>query len=141
MIRLIIPIIPTAQMRARHSVRNGFGVTYKAQAQRSREEDIKAFLAQNQPETPLSGPLLLGVKAYMPIPKSFSKGKRLAAEHNMIRPTTKPDLDNLLKNVKDCLTAMRFWDDDKLVVGYLPETGKFYSNRPRWEIEIRELEN
>jgi Holliday junction resolvase RusA-like endonuclease len=50
---------------------------------------------------------------------------------------TKPDLDNLLKQIKDCLTQMQFWTDDKLVVGYLPGVGKYYSDRPRWEIEIR----
>lgn len=134
--QITINVIPTAQMRARHSARGGFSRTYKAGKQVDNEETIKALLAKYQPETPLNGPLLLGVKAYMPIPKSFSKVKTAAALSGELRPTTKPDLDNLLKNIKDCLTAMRFWDDDKLVVGYLPETGKYYADKPRWEIEI-----
>lgn len=134
--KIVINIIPTAQMRARHSARGGFSRTYKDGKQAANEESIKALLARYQPETPLKGPLLLGVKAYMPIPKSFSKAKTAAALCGNLRPTTKPDLDNLLKNVKDCLTSMRFWDDDKLVVGFLPGTGKYYGATPRWEIEI-----
>ncbi len=65
----------------------------------------------------------------------MEKGRRL------LRPVTKPDMDNLLKHVKDCLSMQRFWIDDRIVVGYLAGTGKYYSERPRWEIEIARLEN
>lgn len=137
-VKLIIPVSPTGQMRARHTVRGSFATTYKAPEQRSREETIKAFLAKHQPERPLDGPLLLGVKAYMPMPK-MSREKTAQALAGALRPTTKPDLDNLVKQIKDCLTQMRYWQDDKLVVGYLPHTGKYYSDQPRWEIEIVEF--
>ena len=51
------------------------------------------------------------------------------------RPTTKPDLDNLLKQFKDCAKGI-FWEDDKQVVEYLPGTGKYYGSPARWEIVI-----
>ncbi len=133
--KFVIPIIPTAQMRARHAVRGTFATTYKAPEQRSREETLKAFLAQVQPVAPLEGPLLLGVRAYLPMPK-MNRRDTEAALAGDLRPVTKPDLDNLLKQIKDCLSQMLFWGDDKQVVGYLPHTGKYYSDRPRWEIEI-----
>lgn len=136
MIKFTIPIVPTAQMRARHGVVHGFSRTYKDEKQEARENVLMTFLAKFQPATPMQGELLLGVKAYLPIPTSKAKKWKEAAASGKIRPTTKPDLDNLIKHLKDCLSMMRFWGDDKQVVGYLPHTGKYYSENPRWEIEI-----
>ena len=136
--KIIIPIVPTAQMRARHGVVNGFSRTYKDKMQAQRESVLMALLAKFQPAEPMQGELLLGVKAYLPIPASRPKKWREAAASGDVRPTTKPDLDNLLKHVKDCLSMMRFWGDDKQVVGYLPGTGKYYSESPRWEVEIEQ---
>lgn len=139
MLKLTIPIIPTAQMRARHSARNGFSRTYKDKKQVAHEETINTFLALHQPTKPLTGPLVLGVKVFLPIPNSWSRVKKEKALSGELRPLSKPDLDNLIKNIKDCLSQMRYWEDDKLVVEYGAETGKYYSDMPRWEIEIREL--
>lgn len=134
-----IPVPPVGQMRARHSVRNGFSVTHKAKEQASREMTLKAFLIRERPEKPLEGPLRLGVCAYMPIPASKPKKWREQARAHVIRPTTKPDLDNMLKHLKDCLTQMGFWKDDKQVVEYAAGTGKYYSESPRWHVWIEEI--
>ena len=134
--KIIIPIIPTAQMRARHGTAGGFSRTYKHEKQEARENVLMALLAKFQPAEPMQGEIMLGVKAYLPIPTSKPKGWKAAAASGQVRPTTKPDLDNIIKNIKDCLSMMRFWHDDKQVVGYLPGTGKYYSDSPRWEVEI-----
>lgn len=131
--KFTIPIAPKAQMRVRFA--RG-GRTYKAKGQKVAEESIMVFLSQHQPDTPLEGPLFLGMKAFLPIPRSKPQKFKKAALAGAIRPTVKPDLDNLLKNIKDCMTSMGFWGDDKQVVEYLPGTGKYYSMKPRWEIEI-----
>ncbi len=131
--KFIIPIEPKAQQRVRFA--RG-GRTYKAKGQKLAEEAIMAFLSQHQPDTPLAGPLLLGVKAFLPIPRSKPQKFKKAALAGAIRPTVKPDMDNLLKNVMDCMTSMDFWEDDKQVVEYLPGTGKYYSAKPRWELEL-----
>lgn len=136
--KLVVRIVPKAQMRARHGVVNGFSRTYKDKRQAAEEEALMALLGPYQPVQPMQGPLLLGVKAYMPIPASRPNKWKALARKGVVRPTTKPDLDNLLKHVKDCLSRLRFWEDDKIVVGYLPHTGKYYSDEPRWEIEILE---
>lgn len=131
----IIPIAPTAQKRPRACVRGRHAMAYKDKGQRDNEQTIETFLAQHQPALPLDGPVLLGVKAFMPIPKSMPRRKAEAAEAGSVRPTSKPDLDNLVKQIKDCMTRMGYWRDDAQVVGFL-ETGKFYSTRPRWEITV-----
>ena len=136
-IQITIPIAPTGQMRARATVRGRHAMVYKAGEQQSREAALAAYLAPFRPVERLSGPLLLGVRAYLPIPKSKPKKFREAALRGLIAPTIKPDLDNIIKNIKDVMTNLGFWLDDKLIVGYLPGTGKYYSDRPRWEIEVR----
>lgn len=146
--KFVIPISPTAQMRDRiGKIRlpggDYRGASFKDPKQRSREETIKAFLARHQPAEPMQGPLLLGIRAYLPFPQSkpkwfdgTAKEFREYAGLEILRPPVKPDDDNLRKQVMDCLTACEFWHDDAQVVGNLPHSGKFYSARPRWEIEI-----
>jgi len=140
--KFTIPLPPKAQKRARSgAVDRGnkvFSVTYKDKGQEMEEEKLIAFLLQHRPEIAFDGPVLLGVKAFLPIPDSKPKKFKAAALAGLIRPVTKPDLDNLLKHVKDCCKGI-FWLDDKQVVGYLPETGKYYGNPARWEIEIKSL--
>lgn len=137
--KFTIPLPPKAQKRARsRAVMQGdraFSMTYKDKGQRIEEDKFIALLCQYRPEIPLDGPILLGVRAYLPIPESKPKKFKAAAQAGEIRPTTKPDLDNLLKHLKDCCKGI-FWIDDKQVVGYLPETGKYYGYPARWEITI-----
>lgn len=55
------------------------------------------------------------VDAYFKIPKSYTKGKRLACRHNIRRPDKKPDIDNILKAVLDGLNEAAFVDDKQVV--------------------------
>ncbi len=77
------------------------------------------------------------VNVYRPIPKSFSKKKTAAAEAGQIRPTTKPDADNYVKGIKDALNKV-IWKDDSQIVSVT--VAKFYSQRPRIEVKVQELE-
>ena len=139
--KITLPIIPTPQARPRFCNRpgTGFAKAYKGGAQQQAEWSIEGLLFQHRPASPLEGPLALGVKAYLPIPRSWSKKKKAEAQSGILCHTSKPDLDNLIKQIKDCLTRMNFWRDDRQVMQYLPGTGKYYDDGhgPRWEIEIR----
>lgn len=114
-------------------------MNYKDPKQVREEEKLKEILSRDKPSEAMQGPLLLGVRVYLPIPESKPKLWKTEAVAGRIRPTSTPDLDNLLKHVTDCLSKLQFWRDDRQVVGYLPHTGKYYSDRPRWEIEIVEI--
>jgi Holliday junction resolvase RusA-like endonuclease len=140
--KFTILLPPKAQKRARAgAVRRGakvFSVTYKDQAQELEENKLISCLLRERPLFPFAGPILLGVRAYLPIPESKPKKFKAAALSGEIRPTTKPDLDNLLKHFKDCCKGI-FWIDDKQVVGYLSETGKYYGYPARWEVTIERI--
>lgn len=82
---------------------------------------------------------MLDVKilAYYPIPKSVSKKKRNLMLKHIIRPTVKPDYDNIGKIVCDALNKIAFRDDSSVVDGLVR---KFYSENPRVVVSITEIE-
>ena len=71
--------------------------------------------------------------------KSFTKKKlELIESGKKVFKNTKPDLsDNLNKMLFDAMQGI-VYDNDSRVVG-MNKVMKFYGNRPRIEIEIREL--
>ena len=86
---------------------------------------------------PPKTPLCLFVVAYIPIPKSTPWRTRAKMITGEIRPTVKPDWDNLGKLVSDALNGIAY-DDDKCIVDGCVR--KYYSEDPRTEITIQEAE-
>src|SRR5690606_35673087 len=97
---------------------------------------IRLAAAQHAPKELLDGPLQLDVKIYKPTLKSFSKKKKALAEQGLLRPTTKPDVDNYIKAIKDALKNV-IWKDDSQVVDL--KASKYYSEKPRVEIKIKQI--
>lgn len=147
-IRFTIILAPQSQKRARsrgfiikgggkHGQDLARAQTYTDEDQRTEQNKLMALMYEHRPPVPFQGPVALGMRAFLPIPKSKSKKWKAAAMAGEIRPTTKPDTDNLVKQIKDCANGV-FWADDKQIVEYLPGTGKYYDDGggPRWEVEI-----
>lgn len=76
------------------------------------------------------------VIAYFEIPASTSKKRRKLMLEHKERPTVKPDLDNIIKVIKDALNGVAY-KDDKFVVD--EQTRKFYSENPRVDVTIRRV--
>ena len=136
-----LPIIPRAQKRDRIAAIGGHARSYKDSEQAQYEGKIRALLAQNAPEKPLEGAVNITIVCYLPIPASWSKKKRAAALQPIprasIRPTTKPDCSNLVKNVEDVMNGI-VYQDDRQIVGLF--VTKWYSDAPRWEIEVSTID-
>jgi Holliday junction resolvase RusA-like endonuclease len=81
---------------------------------------------------PLAGAVRVQVNAYFGVPQSWSSKKRGAALAGAIRPTKRPDWENVAKML-DALNGV-VWRDDAQVVSGLIE--KFFSDRPRLRIEV-----
>lgn len=64
---------------------------------------------------PLSGPLRLTYTAVCEIPQSWPKWKKQAALDGFVAMTAKPDLDNLVKCVKDAFNKVVYTDDSQIV--------------------------
>lgn len=82
-------------------------------------------------------PLDVRITAYYGIPKSVSKKKARLMEERKIRPTKKPDFDNIGKIVCDSLNGIAYRDDSQIVDGLVR---KFYSANPRVVVTIQEAE-
>ena len=136
MIQFTIMTEPVAQGRPRATTINGQVRMYDPKKSRDFKRYVSAVAAKFAPASLLEGPLQLEVKVYKPSLKSFSKKKALAAEKGLLRPTTKPDVDNYVKGVKDALNKV-IWNDDSQVVDL--KVSKWYSEKPRVEVIIKEL--
>jgi Holliday junction resolvase RusA-like endonuclease len=80
--------------------------------------------------------LQVDIKAFYPIPKSFSKARRNDAIKGDVSPTTKPDCDNIIKVVLDALNGVAYYDDKQVVS---VSCNKYYAERGYTEIEIKEI--
>ena len=79
------------------------------------------------------GAIGVEIKAYLSIPESTSKKKKLQMLDNSIRPQKKPDADNIAKIILDGLNKVAFKDDSQIVSLHV---SKYYGERPRCDIRI-----
>lgn len=70
------------------------------------------------------------------IPQSCSKKKRAAMVAGEIRPTKKPDIDNVIKSILDALNGIAY-SDDKQVVSV--SATKYYAEEPKTIVIIKEV--
>lgn len=137
MLKFRLNCIPTAQARARHmTTKSGLSVSYKSANQKANERTLEAMLAPYAPKAPLQGPLVLEFVAALPVGKSDSKKLREAKLTGLVAPEKKPDLDNILKNLMDCMTRLQFWTDDVQVVCLRCE--KIYAEQGYWDVALFE---
>ena len=129
---------PVAQGRPRFSRQGGFVKAYDPAKSRDYKSYVRLIAAQNAPDSPVEGAIEFSLRIYRAIPKGMPKYKREAAKAGALRPVTKPDVSNVLKGGEDALKGV-WYKDDSQIVGY-GVLGKWYDERPRIEIMMRELD-
>lgn len=134
MIRMRILGEPVAQHRPRITTAGKFPRMYKVAKDITYREKLYWEAKQlNIVPADRSIQLCVDLKVFRAIPKSLSKIKRESAIKGRIRPTTKPDIDNYVKQVFDALNGL-IWEDDAQIVTV--HARKFYDEIPRLEIDI-----
>jgi Holliday junction resolvase RusA-like endonuclease len=136
MIKFTVYGEPVAQGRPRATTINGHVRMYDPKKSNDFKKYVKLVASQYRPEELITGPIAMKVSIYKPSLKSFSKKKKIEAEKGDLRPITKPDVDNYVKGIKDALKSVIWKDDSQVVDLYI---SKWYSEKPRIEIEISEL--
>ena len=135
---IIISGKPISKARPRFARRGKFVVTYNSQ---ETEEGRWLWEAKGQIKQCFEGPLWVSCHFYMPRPKGHYGTGKNAGNLKASAPQwhiKKPDVDNLLKFVLDCLNGMA-WRDDCQIVELFGK--KAYSDNPRPEIKIGEVIN
>lgn len=131
---------PQGKQRPRFAKRGQYISVRTPEKTKDYEENIwAAFWEQCGNVTfPEGSQLELRVLAFFKIPKSTSKRKQAAMLSGEIRPTKKPDIDNILKAVADALNGVCY-KDDSCIVKMSGE--KFYSDKPRIVVILKICEN
>lgn len=62
-----------------------------------------------------SDPVCIDISVCRKMPKSFTKKKIDLARQGKLFPTTKPDIDNIVKTILDALNGIAFDDDSQIV--------------------------
>lgn len=82
-------------------------------------------------------PIVMEICAFYAMPQNISRKKRLQMLNGDIRPTKKPDIDNLCKIIMDSLNKVAYYDDAQIVRAIIM---KEYSDRPRVCVNMWTLE-
>lgn len=113
MIQFFVAGAPVGKGRPRFSKASGRAFTPQKTA--NAEAFVKSEALRQVGQPVLVGPLELQLIATATVPDSWSNKKRAAALAGELKPTGKPDLDNLAKLYADALNGILWKDDSQLV--------------------------
>lgn len=129
---------PQGKGRARAFVRGGRVGHYTPQKTRSYESLIfGAAIDAMGNRAPFDEAVSLTLRAIYPIPASWSERKRQRALVGEIKPTKKPDLDNVVKAWSDALNGVIYRDDCQIVYTV---TEKRYGPQPLVVCTVRPID-
>lgn len=138
-IKFVVPGLPFGKQRHR-TVRNGkFSKSYTPKETVNYENLVKMSYQSKAKGKRFKDKDMLDVRiiAYYNIPPSTSKKRRTLMLEHKLRPTKKPDWDNIGKIICDSLNDIAYHDDSQVVDA---QVRKFYSENPRVEVTIRKVE-
>lgn len=135
MIAFEIPGPPVGKGRPR-AFRMGNSVRMHTPEKTASYESLVKLAARQamRDAAPAAFPVALSLVVLHPIPKSWSKRKQDAALAGTVRPTTKPDADNVAKAIADACNGI-VWVDDAQVVEL--SVSKRYGRAPGVMVEVR----
>lgn len=137
-IKFSVPGQPFGKQRPKFSRKGQYVNTYTPGETVSYENLVSLMYQQAARGKMFSEGAMLDVRiiAYYEIPKSTSKKKRKAMLEHKIRPTKKPDIDNVIKVVADALNKVAYRDDTQIVDC---QCRKFYAESPKVDVMIKAI--
>lgn len=143
MIKLTIPIEPKPQTRPKF----GRGGAYEDPKMKAWRNSATYLIKSLYKGEKMQGYLKAEVTFYLKAPQVVSKKPTPKAKaktweryerflNEKIYCAKKPDLDNLEKAIYDSMSGVVFKDDGQIA---MHDVGKFYSLKPRIEVEIEEI--
>lgn len=106
--------------------------TYTPKKTQEYEKYVKhCFVKSCEAPAPLGRPLFCIIRAYFPVPKSYTKKQH--AELPEKPYTKKPDADNIVKSILDALNGIAYEDDSAICEIYCT---KYYTARESGYSEV-----
>lgn len=137
-IRFSIPGSPFGKQRPRVVNKGKFSTAYTPKETVNYENLVKVMYQEAAKGKRFRDDDMLDVRiiAYYEIPKSTSKKRRKLMLEHQIRPTKRPDFDNIGKIICDSLNKLAYRDDSAIVDA---QVRKFYSDKPRVDVVIKKV--
>jgi Holliday junction resolvase RusA-like endonuclease len=130
MISFTIPGKPQPWRRARTN-----GKTFFKDARTKANQNAWARAAKAAGVQPTTAPIAVTIVARFGIAKAATKPQRAAMLAGQLRPTGRPDADNIVKNL-DALNGVAFADDAQVVS---LTVSKVYADEPGVDVTITEI--
>lgn len=135
-IEFSIPGPPQGKARPRVvRAKSGISLTYTPDNTVRYEEltRLRYQAAANGFKFPDDARIAVQITAWYPIPKSKSKKVQEAMQAGELKPTKKPDCDNIIKIICDALNGFAYKDDAQVT---LVQAAKAYSANPRTDVRL-----
>jgi len=139
-ITVTIPGEPTAQGRPKFSTHGGFPRAYDPKKSKEAKQSVRFFVSkamEEQDSDLLTGPIMLRVQFGIKLPKSQ---ERKRTPRPRIWRVKKPDLDNLIKLIKDGCSGVAYLDDNQIVKVSAEKIQCAQGEAPFTKIQFKELE-
>ena len=137
MVTITIVGEPMAKARPRVSIRGRYAKAYTPQKTINYENLVKVeYHSQKGKYFCKESTLRASIIAYFKMPKNVSKRKYVSMVNGSLRPTKRPDLDNIAKIVLDALNGVAYADDSQICELYIT---KYYSEQPRVVLRLEEI--
>jgi Holliday junction resolvase RusA-like endonuclease len=133
----VVPGAPVGKGRPKFARRGNFVATYTPEKTANYENLVKVTAHSAMRGTPLiEGPVRLDLKLFVTPPASWSKKKTALALGGAVLPTTKPDIDNVLKGICDAMNGVVFMDDKQVCE---VSVTKRYAATPEVAVHVSEM--
>jgi Holliday junction resolvase RusA-like endonuclease len=130
----IVPGTPVGKGRPKFARRGNFVTTYTPEKTATYENLVKVKAEEAmQGRDMILGPVAVEISLFVTPPASWSQKKRNAAVAGEIYPTSKPDIDNVIKGLFDACNEI-VWKDDKQIIDLLVR--KSYGLTPRAFVKV-----
>ena len=94
---------------------------------------MQYFLLKYPRYKPFEGRVQVEINALFEVPKSTKKADKELMLSNQIHPTRKPDIDNMVKIIRDAMNGIAFKDDIQITKLNVEKT---YSTQEKVQIKI-----
>ena len=127
---------PVGKGRPRFARRGAFTHAYTPEKTKTYEDEIRMMArAAMGASEPLDTPVTVAIYIRVGIPASYSKQKRKDALAGILKPTKKPDLDNVAKCFLDSMNEIVYLDDKQVINLHVT---KVYAETPAVEVMVKE---
>ncbi|PWM78648.1 MAG: RusA family crossover junction endodeoxyribonuclease [Phascolarctobacterium sp.] len=138
-LKFTVPGEPCAQGRPRFTTRGGYAQAVDPAKSRNQKAFIRYIAtdaAKRQGWNYTDKALSVEITAVLSVPKSKPKKWKKAALEGGVRPTKKPDCDNIFKLITDAMSGVIYADDKQIVSC---SVRKVYGEEPYTEVQIKEM--